>query len=212
MALKYDKRKLCRIYIDFLFVKQAIIFTFFYNKDYNSKGSKISLFYMSFATSYTINTFFFNEDTMHQIYEDKGKFNLSYQMRQIIYSTLISIIINLMLNYLGLTEKAFIVLKREKKNVKEKAIHLKKCLKIKFKVYIILNLMLNLFYLYFVTCFCFVFRNTQIHLLKDTIMSLLLSLCYPVFLCMIPSILRYISLSSNKGNRNFIYKLSTLLN
>ena len=61
-ALKCDRRKFFKIYIDYLIIKQAIIFTFFYNNDYNSKGSKISLFFMSFATSYSINTFFFNEE------------------------------------------------------------------------------------------------------------------------------------------------------
>ena len=209
-ALKCDRRKFLKMYIDFLIVKHSIIFTFLYNKDYNSKGSKISLLFMSFATSYTINTFFFNEETMHQIYEDKGKFNLSYQMRQIIYSTLISITINILLNYLALTDKTIIDLKRETENIQEKTIKTKKCISIRFKLYFILCFTLNLFYWYFQSCFCNIFRNTQIHILKDTIISYLLSVLYPLGLALIPTILRYIALK--KENRNCIYKLSTFLN
>ena len=32
---------------------------------------KIDLFFVSFVMNYTVNAFFFNDDTMHKIYEDK---------------------------------------------------------------------------------------------------------------------------------------------
>ena len=39
---------------------------------------------------YTVNALFFNDDTMHNIYENKGSFDLEYQLPTTIYSSLIS--------------------------------------------------------------------------------------------------------------------------
>ena len=53
---------------------------------------------------FTINVFFFSDDTMHKIYEDKGRFNLLYQLPQIIYSSLISGLFNYILVILTLSQ------------------------------------------------------------------------------------------------------------
>ena len=37
-----------------------------------------------------MNAIFFNDETMHKIYEDEGSFNLIYNLPQIIYSSIIS--------------------------------------------------------------------------------------------------------------------------
>ena len=50
---------------------------------------------------------------MHQIYIDKGMFNFSFQIPQIIYSTIISCVIKLILNQLSLTEKKIVSLKQK---------------------------------------------------------------------------------------------------
>ena len=47
------------------------------------------LFFYSFGLDFTVNTLFFNDETMHQIYEDKGEFNILYQIPQILLSTVI---------------------------------------------------------------------------------------------------------------------------
>ena len=89
-ALKYDKRNYCEFYFSLIKTKHDLIFSFCYNNDYNSKIIKIDLFFISIAMNFTINALFFNDDTMHKIYEDKGKFEFLYQLPQIIYSSIIS--------------------------------------------------------------------------------------------------------------------------
>ena len=89
MAFKFDQRDIYQYYISLLFTK-LIIFQIFNKKDYNSISLKILLFFFSFSSSYAVNALFFNDDTMHQIYEDEGDFNFIYQLPQIIYSTLLS--------------------------------------------------------------------------------------------------------------------------
>ena len=90
--------------------------------DYNLRIVKIFLFFFSFSSDLTINALFFNDDTMHKIYQDKGQFNLLYQIPQILYSTLISRFIDILIKNLSLYQDNIIELKQERrKNIfKEK--------------------------------------------------------------------------------------------
>ena len=79
--------------------------------DYNLKIVKIDLFIFRLFFSLTANALFFNDSTMHKIYTEQGKFNLEYQIPQIVYSTIIVSGINILINYLALTENDIISLK-----------------------------------------------------------------------------------------------------
>ena len=78
LALTMDKRNYCEYYLSLLKTKHDIFFTFCNNNYYNLKIIKIHLFIFNLALEFTINAFFFTDDTMHKIYEDKGSFNLIY--------------------------------------------------------------------------------------------------------------------------------------
>ena len=84
LALKNDKRTYWQFYFSLIKTKHEFIYAFFYNKDYNSKFIKIDLFIFGFALNYTVNGFFFNKDTMNNIYKNEGSFDLSYQFPIII--------------------------------------------------------------------------------------------------------------------------------
>ena len=101
LALKYDKRIYIQYYISLLKTKHIFIFSFFYNKDYNLRIIKIDLFFINFAFSYAVNALFFNDNTMHKIFEDEGSFNFIYQLPQIVYSSLISTVLNILLKIIS---------------------------------------------------------------------------------------------------------------
>ena len=138
--LESDKRTYIQYYISLLKINNLFIFTFFNNTDYNSKIIKIFLFIFFFTLNLIINALFFNDKTMHKIYEDKGNFNFIYQFPQIIYSSLISIAINMIIRLLALTEKDVLMLKQEKnkKELDELEKELLTKLKIKFSIFFIL--------------------------------------------------------------------------
>ena len=71
---------------------------------------------------------------MHKIYIDEGSFNLNYQIPQIVYSTLISSVINAIIKFLSLSEKKIIEIKKIKdiKIIDDKLKELLSVLKIKF--------------------------------------------------------------------------------
>ena len=103
LALKNDKRTYWKFYISLIKTKHEFIYTFLYNKDYNSKIIKIDLFIFGFALNYTINGFFFNDETMHNVYKNKGLFDLSYQLPIIVYSSFISMFLGALMQMLGLS-------------------------------------------------------------------------------------------------------------
>ena len=93
------------------------LFVFMSSKDYNLLSTKIGLLIFSFCLYFTVNAFFFTDKTMHKIYEDKGVFNFLYQLPQILYSTLISSVINIIIKYFALSEKSIINLKTIRNNI-----------------------------------------------------------------------------------------------
>ena len=217
-ALKIDNRTFFQYYLSLLKRKVIILFTFFVSNDYNSRSIKICLLFFSFALEYGINTLFFNDTTMHKIYLDEGKYDFIYQIPFIIYSTLISGIITGILEFLSLSEDTIIEIKNNNnKNNKENQkqisnIHkIKKCLKIKFISFFISSFLLLLFLWYYISCFCVVYKNTQIHVLKDTLISFVFSMIYPFILCFLPGIFRIPSLRADKKNRECTYKFSQFI-
>ena len=210
-ALEKDKRSYFQYYISLLKTKHVVIFTFYTSTDYNSRIIKIILFLISFSLYYTVNALFFTDSTMHKIYEEKGNLNFIYFIPQILYSTIISSVIDFIIKFLSLTEKNIIEIKKTKKNKSEKASETLKCLNIKFVIFFILSFIFLIFFWYYLSCFCAVYINTQIHLIKDTITSFGLSLIYPFGINLIPGIFRINSLKASKKSYELMYKFSKIL-
>ena len=213
MALKYDKRTYCQYYWALLKKKQLILFAFIPTNDYNLNTIKISLFIISFSLYFTINGFFFTDDTMHKVYEDKGKFNLFYHIPQILYSTLVSSLINIVLKMLSLSEKDIISIKEQNDIVKarEKAKKIELYIKIKFILFVILAVLFMVFFWYFISCFCSVYKNTQMILIKDTLISFGLSMIYPFGLNLLPGFFRIPALRAVNKDKETLYKLSLIV-
>ena len=171
------------------------------------------LFFFFFSVHLTINALFFNDDTMHKIYMDEGNYNFIYQIPQIIYSSLISGIINAIIKYLSLSQDNIVKLKqsKKKKNLEERHRELLTNLKIKFIIFFIISFILLLMCWYYITCFCGVFINTQIHLIKDSIVSFAMGLLYPFGIYLIPGIFRIPALSDTKKNKKYLYQFSSIL-
>ena len=210
-ALINDKRTCIQYYLSLLRTNHLLIFSFYQNdKDYNSGIIKVFLFFFFFSVNFIINALFFIDKTIHQIYDDGGTFNFIYNIPQIILSALISGVINFIIKYLSLSQKIVIELKKEKniKNFNATKIKVFKIIKIKFTFFFIITFLFLIFFIYYITCFCGVYVNTQIYLIKDTVISFSLSFITPFFKNIIPSTLRICALRSKKKNKKCLYKIS----
>ena len=209
-ALIYDKRTYFEYYWSLLKTKHILLFAFIQNNDYNSTINKISLFAFSFALYLTINALFFTDSTIHKIYQEEGEYNFIYQLPQILYSTIISSVINIIIKFLSLSEKNILKLKNEKNidDIVSQKQKLLKILRIKFIWFFNISLIFLLFFWYYLGCFCAIYKNTQIHLLKDFLVSFSLSLFYPFGINLIPGIFR---ISSLKNNKKCNYQISKII-
>ena len=208
-ALNYDNRNMIQIYYSFLKADHILI-KILYSKDYNSRFIKIFLFFYNFSLSYTVNALFFSDETIHQILEDEGKFNFIYQLPQIIYSSIISYLLGIILDILALSEDNILELKVERipKIALQKSKKILRTLKFKFIFFFIFSFIFLLFFWYYVICFCCVYVNTQYHLIKDSIIGFGTGLLTPLGTKLIPLVFRLIGL---KNKNRFFFLLSKII-
>ena len=206
-----DKRAYWGYYFSLIRMKHILIFTFFQLRDHNSQAIKIYIFFLTFAINYLVSAMFYSEDTMHKIYVDEGSFDFTYQLPQMFYSFIISTALKTILNILGLYEEDIIEYKfNNNNNLNEKR---KLLFKIRYKIFlffIITNILLGFFWIY-LGCFCAIYKNTQIILVEDTLISFLLSLVYPFGIYFLPGIFRIPSLKDTKNNRICLYEISKII-
>ena len=213
LSLKIDKRTYCQYYISLLKTQHSLICALFNNNDYNSGTIKVNLFVIGLAIEYIVNALFYNDDTMHKIYENKGQFDLETQLPIAFYSTIISTLLNYPLNFLALSNDVIIDYKQDisKINIMKRAKKLKKTLTIKFTLYFIISFIFLLFFWYYLSIFGVIYKNTQMHLLKDTLMSFGLSLIIPFIFYLFPGIFRIPALSNRKSKKACLYNFSKFL-
>ena len=211
-ALKSDYRTYFQYFLSLLRTKHILIFSFFKINDYNSQVIKIYIFFFTFAINYTVSAMFYSDSTMHQIYEDEGSFDFTYQLPQMFYSLIISSLLKIILNTLGLYGSNIVEIKNLKNESKIENI-IKVSMKISCKMilfFIITYLFLIMFWVY-LGCFCAVYKNTQIHLLKEVFSSFCFSFITSFLLKLFPGIFRFLSLKNRKNDRPYLYKFSKLL-
>ena len=160
-----------------------------------------------------LNVFFFSDETMHKTYVDYGKYNFIQQIPQIVYSTLVSQLLEIFLCYLSLTDKHYYQIKNMENdsNKKQNILSIIKCVKIKITDFFIVTFLMFAFYWYTIACFCSVYVNTQNAFIKDSISSFILSLLYPFILYLFPAIFRLISIKANKIKLSWLYKISEII-
>ena len=206
-ALELDKRSFFQYYKSLLKTRHLLLFAILESNDYNSMVIKFCIFIFTFSLYYSINALFYTDSTFHTIYLEKGEYDFVYQLPKIIYSSFISFFMNIIIKNLSLSEKSILKYKRDenKQNYTVKMKELMECLKIRFILFYIISFLFLFFFWFYLSCFCIVYKNTQLHLIKDTLISFGISLLYPLGLYLLPGIFRIPALkdSNNKCMYNF---------
>jgi len=212
-ALLIDDRKSGTYYWSLLKKKNKIISIFLNREDFNIVSMKISIFIITFNLSFTVNALFYNDEEIRKINQNDGSYSLENDISRIIYSAIISAFISFLAELFSYTHDDFIKI-REYKTYKDAEIYitnLMKKLKIKIIIFLVIGIVLNLFFFYYLTAFCTVYFNVQVHMISDSFISFLLSISYTLLLTLIPPIFRKVSLSKKSKCRHFIYLLSWLI-
>ena len=209
-AVENDRRTYFQFYISLIKEKHILFFTFYKNKDYNSQIIKVCFLFFSLSIFLVVNAFFFNDLILHRIYYDYGKFNFIYILPQILYSIIITSIINEILKKISLSHPNILGIKNEsnKYNLEGKILTELKRIIIKFTCFFIFGIIFLIIFWYYLSCFCAVFKNTQIYFIKTIIIGYILSLIYPFIYFLLPGIFR---IPAIKFSGICFYKISQIL-
>ena len=159
-----------------------------------------------------MNVFFFSDESMHKIFLNYGKYNFIQQIPQIVYTTIISQILETFLCYLSLTDKHVYQIKKYAQLRKSKSIiKILRFINFKLIIFFSLTFIIFWFYWYIVTAFCSIYENTQIIFLKDSLLSFALGILYPFALYLIPVAIRIFVLKHSKKNLKCLYKFSKVI-
>ena len=210
-AKKYEKRNFISFYISLIRAKQPLIFSFCPLNDYNSRIIKIDLFFISLSLHYFTNSLFFNESTIHKIYEDGGIYNFIYLIPYISYSFIISHILNIIIRYIFLSERNLnqIIIEKNLEKMYEIMNIVKRKLVLKYIFFFIIFTIVDWFIWYYLSSFGAVYQNTQVYIIENTMISFGFSLVFPFIFYLLPSFLRISSLKNSNGE--LLYKISKVI-
>ena len=211
-ASKYDKRSCLKTYWSVLKREHYLIFTFISRNDYNLFYIKIERFFILICTEVTMNGMFFVHETMYK--KQTGDTSFAQKIPQIIFSLLVTHAVEILLCYLSMTDKSYYKIKAipQKEKNEQKVFDILDCMRKKLIGFFIFTFLFFLFHWYFISAFCAVYQNTQLIYLRDSAISILVSLIDPFIVYGINCLLRALSLAACCRKKMIcIYKLSDVL-
>ena len=107
-ALSYDKRNFCTYYFSLIRRHQLLAFIFIPKNDYNSHIIKICFFLFMVALCLVLNVLFIDDAIIHHIYINKGKFDILFIFTKVVYATIITYFLKIILTTIISSEKLFL--------------------------------------------------------------------------------------------------------
>ena len=210
-AIKKDNRNFYQIYKSFIFEQHIILNTFFDEIYLELRSIKISFLFFGYSISFFLNAIFYTDEYISDTYHNNGVLNFASSLPKSIYSFIVTIILSYLLKMLSNSKKQLTNIINNKKDEQTYYQALEKefiKLNIKLMVYFIIVFILGLFFAYYATAFCAVYRNSQMYWFYGCIESSILDIATPFIICLLLSGLRYISLIIKS---KCIYKIANLM-
>ena len=219
-AILFDKRSFWRIYIICLYAKENILSTFFLNSPLELKSIRLILFIFNYSADFALNTIFYFNNKISDKYYYKGNnlfwFNFLNNLTISFVSFIISFVIVVILqNFTNSKDNVEEIFRKEEKKMKynknykvnkeikikilEDIFHINKYLKCKLIFFLIIEFLIMIYFYYFVTAFCEVYKETQISWIIDCFISFLISFPVEFILALIISVFHFISIKKNLG-------------
>ena len=225
-ALIYDNRKFWRIFYICLIAKENIINIFLFRTPLDLQSLRYCLFIFTYSCDLAFNTIFYSTQNISDKYHYKGDnlflFTIVNNLVQTIISAIVGLILVNIFQHLIDVRSSFedIFRKEEKKmrknrkykvseETKKKILDKIRKISLKWKckiiLFIIFEFSMMLFFYYFVTAFCDIYKNTQISWIYDFFLSFIISFATEIFGAFILAILYILSL---KYKLKFVYTIT----
>ena len=212
VAINLDKRSCIKIFWSFLVNTQIILGIYFTSNYLNLFVIKFSFLLIKFQINFFCNALFYTDKYISDTYYNNGKFDIFSGILKSIYSFLVTLVITCLLSIL-INSKSEIVNTIRNRTYKMEYLRqvnskLKK-LRNKLIVYYIILIVLGTGFLYYVSAFCAVYRNTQKYWLIGCLETFIMDFLCLFGICLFLSLFRYISL---QRRIKCLYNLSRLIN
>ena len=210
-AIHHDKRPYFRMYWSFLLESQIILETFCTDNHLYLFVVKLSFFICTFQISFFLNALFYTDDYISEAYHNDGVLDFISGLPKVILSFIATLITTNLLKMLSNNKRELtrVIRRRNKYNNYLNIINIKMTkLRKKIFVYFILSFALGIFFLYYVTAFCAVYRNSQKYWFYGCVESFAMDSLVSVIVCIFLSFLRYISV---KNNIKYFFVLANII-
>ena len=199
----YDKRGFFGYLVSIIIEKQIFFSTIFKNSFFYPLPLRIFMFLFTIQCFFFLNALFFTEEYINKRYKSSKNLNFIYilknELTKSIYASFCVLLIGKLLT--NFTTVAIDYTKLQKSRTDKKyLIQMKNLIfsiKKKFIITIILIIVLNFAFGYFLFIFCNVFENNQLSWVLTTIISIIINFIFPVLICLIIAVMRFISLKLN---------------
>ena len=191
-AVQYDKRELMVIIYIFLLAKQIFFHTFLYRSPLELFSLRLCLLIFIISSDLSLNAlFYFNSNISKKYRHTKNLFLFAFSDNIVIIflSLIVGFILLTLLSKMGncvnnireifgkeeeklKNDSKYVVTEKRKKEIFVEIDEIIKKYKAKVLILIIIELILMLFFWYFVTAFCHVYKATQLSWLLDSFLSI----------------------------------------
>ena len=214
-AIQYDKRNFCTIYYIFLIAKQVIMHAFFYKSPIEPLAIRLSLLKFMLGCDLALNAIFYTDNKVSEKYNSAKSaivFAFTNNLIVILLSTLIGYVMFLFLAKLNNSTNEIRDLFREeeekiknnkkytvslirKKQIIDEVKKIIKCYKIKIIIFYIIEFACMIFFWYYVTVFCNIYKKTQLSWLIDCAITIIVRIIIDFVLNLILALLYILSIS-----------------
>ena len=228
-AINYEQRPFCRIFFIYLISKENILNIIFYNPPLELRPMRLCIFIFNFACDFSLNALFYLSDNISDKYHYTGAYRELYALVNNLIISFVSTIVTFILLFffesLTQSNKKIEKLFREQENllkidkaykvknetineIKNRIDKIIKCLKIKIILFLIFEALFMLFFFYYVTAFCQVYKNTQVSWILDCFSSYAMSLILTLIISYLAAVFYKLSI---KYKIKLLYKISVLV-
>ena len=215
-AIKKDKRKFCVYLCGKLKANQIILNTFCVLDHLRPRTIKIMLFILEIDLYLFVNGLFFNEEYISEIFHSASPENffafIPRSLNRFFYTTLVGVIIGYVIDFFFIEEKKIKgIFKREKDSkiiLRYEISQVIKDVQKRNKWFIILSFFIIFLTLYYIFCFNNIYPHMRNEWIKSSIIIIFVRQLLSIFVCLLESIIRYISF---KCKSEKIFKMSLLL-
>ena len=196
-AINKDERTYLRMYWGFLVDSQIILGTFFTENYLDLFIIKLSFLIFTFQISFFLNALFYTDEYISDAYHNEGVLDFFTGLPKAIYSFIATLITNNLLRMLSTFKNELIQIIRNKKNEQNylELINNKlKKLRNKLIAYFILLFILGIFFFYYVSAFCAVYRNSQKYWFIGCIESFAMDAAIAIIISFLLALFRYIGI------------------